>query len=70
MDIEAVKTSYARWAPVYDTTFGQATKAGRKHAVEYINSRMKHGPYARSQFNDAFGARYKRADKNEKEDDR
>lgn len=39
MDIEAVKTSYARWAPVYDTTFGQATKAGRKHAVDYINSR-------------------------------
>lgn len=39
MDIESVKTSYARWAPVYDKTFGQATKAGRKHAVDYINSR-------------------------------
>ncbi len=39
MDIEAVKTSYARWAPVYDKTFGHATKAGRKHAVEYINKR-------------------------------
>lgn len=39
MDIESVKTSYARWAPVYDKTFGQATKAGRKHAVDYINRR-------------------------------
>lgn len=27
-------------------------------SVEYINTRMKHGPYARSQFNDAFGRRY------------
>jgi phosphatidylethanolamine/phosphatidyl-N-methylethanolamine N-methyltransferase len=42
MDIESVKTSYARWAPVYDKTFGQATKAGRKHAVEYINGRSGH----------------------------
>lgn len=42
MDIEAVKTSYARWAPVYDTTFGQATKVGRKHAVDYINKRPGH----------------------------
>jgi phosphatidylethanolamine/phosphatidyl-N-methylethanolamine N-methyltransferase len=39
MDIESVKTSYARWAPVYDKTFGHATKVGRKHAVDYINSR-------------------------------
>ncbi len=39
MDIESVKTSYARWAPVYDKTFGHATKAGRRHAVDYINGR-------------------------------
>ena len=39
MDIQAIKTSYARWAPVYDKTFGQVTKAGRKHAVDYINTR-------------------------------
>ena len=39
MDIESIKSSYARWAPVYDKTFGQATKAGRKHAVDYINCR-------------------------------
>lgn len=42
MDIESVKTSYARWAPVYDKTFGSATNAGRKHAVDYINSRSGH----------------------------
>lgn len=41
MDLEAVKTSYARWAPVYDVTFGKLTSAGRRRAVEYLNS---HGP--------------------------
>ncbi|WP_420557066.1 class I SAM-dependent methyltransferase [Roseovarius sp.] len=39
MDIEAVKTSYARWAPVYDRTFGAVTNVGRKRAVDYINAR-------------------------------
>ncbi|WP_170433200.1 class I SAM-dependent methyltransferase [Ruegeria arenilitoris] len=39
MDIKAVQTSYARWAPVYDKTFGAVTNAGRQHAVEYINRR-------------------------------
>lgn len=39
MDIEAVKTSYARWAPIYDRTFGAVTHAGRRRAVDYINSR-------------------------------
>ncbi|WP_299081512.1 methyltransferase domain-containing protein [uncultured Ruegeria sp.] len=38
MDIHAVKSSYARWAPVYDKTFGAATKAGRRAAVDYINA--------------------------------
>ncbi|MFZ5962307.1 class I SAM-dependent methyltransferase [Thalassococcus sp. BH17M4-6] len=37
MDISAVKSSYARWAPVYDRTFGAVTKPGRRKAVEYIN---------------------------------
>nr|WP_325248092.1 methyltransferase domain-containing protein [Amylibacter sp.] len=37
MEIEAVKTSYARWAPVYDKTFGALTNVGRRAAVEYIN---------------------------------
>ncbi|WP_299668511.1 class I SAM-dependent methyltransferase [uncultured Ruegeria sp.] len=39
MDIKAVQTSYARWAPVYDKTFGAVTNVGRKRAVEYINRR-------------------------------
>lgn len=38
MDIGAVKASYARWAPIYDKTFGAVTKAGRRKAVDYINS--------------------------------
>lgn len=37
MKIEAVETSYARWAPVYDRTFGALTTIGRRRAVEYIN---------------------------------
>ena len=39
MDIKAVKNSYARWAPIYDRTFGAVTNAGRRRAVEYINAR-------------------------------
>lgn len=38
MDIESVQSSYARWAPVYDTTFGAVTHGGRRRAVGYINS--------------------------------
>lgn len=39
MDIKAVQTSYARWAPVYDRTFGAITNVGRRRAVEYVNGR-------------------------------
>ncbi|MGR3520107.1 MAG: methyltransferase domain-containing protein, partial [Roseovarius sp.] len=39
MDLDAVKNSYARWAPVYDATFGKITHAGRRAAVSYINTR-------------------------------
>lgn len=39
MDLQAIKSSYARWAPVYDRTFGAATQAGRRAAVDYINDR-------------------------------
>lgn len=39
MEIKAVQTSYKRWAPVYDGTFGAVTRAGRRRAVEYINGR-------------------------------
>lgn len=39
MDIKSVQTSYARWAPVYDKTFGAVTNVGRQHAVDFINRR-------------------------------
>ena len=39
MDIEAVDRSYKRWAPIYDSTFGRVTGAGRRRAVRYINTR-------------------------------
>lgn len=37
MDIDAVKSSYARWAPIYDLTFGAATRGGRRASVTYLN---------------------------------
>ncbi|WP_069300633.1 class I SAM-dependent methyltransferase [Neptunicoccus sediminis] len=37
MELEAVKSSYARWAPVYDKTFGIITSGGRRAAVGFIN---------------------------------
>lgn len=37
MDLDSVRTSYARWAPVYDRTFGSITQAGRRRTVEYVN---------------------------------
>lgn len=37
LKIDAVQTSYARWAPVYDKTFGAVTNVGRRRAVRYIN---------------------------------
>lgn len=39
MELRTVRNSYARWAPVYDVTFGKITHAGRRAAVEYINAR-------------------------------
>lgn len=38
MDEGAVRDAYRRWAPVYDYTFGMVSTAGRRHAVELINS--------------------------------
>ena len=32
-------SSYRRWAPVYDRTFGALTRAGRRRAVEHVNRR-------------------------------
>lgn len=39
MDLAAIQKSYARWAPVYDGTFGPLTNPGRKRAVAYLNAR-------------------------------
>lgn len=39
MKIKAVETSYARWAPIYDKTFGAITHVGRRRAVTHINRR-------------------------------
>lgn len=38
MDLKAVERSYARWAPVYDRTFGLATQIGRRRAVALLNA--------------------------------
>ncbi len=38
MDEADVREAYRRWAPVYDYTFGKVSTAGRRHAVEIINS--------------------------------
>ncbi|MFB9150062.1 class I SAM-dependent methyltransferase [Roseovarius ramblicola] len=39
MELDAVRNSYARWAPVYDATFGKITHAGRRAAVAHIDAR-------------------------------
>lgn len=38
MEIQAVQKSYARWAPIYDKTFGAVTQRGRRRAVSYANA--------------------------------
>lgn len=40
MELKAVGTSYRRWAPVYDQTFGAITRAGRAKAVRHVNARQ------------------------------
>jgi phosphatidylethanolamine/phosphatidyl-N-methylethanolamine N-methyltransferase len=37
MDIESVRRSYARWAPIYDLTFGNMTGRGRRRVVGTLN---------------------------------
>lgn len=37
MELEAIQSSYARWAPVYDNTFGALTEIGRRRAATFIN---------------------------------
>jgi phosphatidylethanolamine/phosphatidyl-N-methylethanolamine N-methyltransferase len=41
MNEEEVRRAYARWAPVYDFTFGKVADWGRMRTVDYINT--KHG---------------------------
>jgi phosphatidylethanolamine/phosphatidyl-N-methylethanolamine N-methyltransferase len=38
MELPAIQKTYARWAPVYDRTFGVVTQAGRRRAVERLNA--------------------------------
>lgn len=39
MEPAAVTKSYARWAPVYDQTFGAITRITRRRTVDYISAR-------------------------------
>ncbi|WP_213161411.1 class I SAM-dependent methyltransferase [Kaustia mangrovi] len=39
MKEEAVRRAYARWAPVYDMTFGLVAEFGRSRTVDFINRR-------------------------------
>jgi phosphatidylethanolamine/phosphatidyl-N-methylethanolamine N-methyltransferase len=38
IDEDVVKTTYRRWAPVYDHTFGRVSTESRRHTVEVINA--------------------------------
>ncbi|ETX30296.1 class I SAM-dependent methyltransferase [Roseivivax isoporae] len=38
MELDAVKNTYARWAPIYDRTFGALTAGTRACAVGHINA--------------------------------
>lgn len=42
MKPEAITSSYKRWAPIYDMTFGRVTDTGRKHATAVANRRGGH----------------------------
>lgn len=38
MELHQVHRSYARWAPIYDHTFGAVTNAGRNRVAEFVNA--------------------------------
>ncbi len=42
MKPEAITSSYRRWAPIYDVTFGRITHAGRRHATRVANQTGGH----------------------------
>jgi len=37
MELQAVERSYARWAPIYDRTFGAVTQVGRRRATALLS---------------------------------
>jgi phosphatidylethanolamine/phosphatidyl-N-methylethanolamine N-methyltransferase len=37
MRVDAVRKSYARWAPIYDLAFGRITQGGRRLAARHVN---------------------------------
>ena len=37
MEADSVRKAYRRWAPIYDSTFGRLTDAGRQQAVDLVN---------------------------------
>jgi phosphatidylethanolamine/phosphatidyl-N-methylethanolamine N-methyltransferase len=39
IDADSVRRAYARWAPIYDVSFGRLAEAGRIRAVDAINRR-------------------------------
>jgi len=41
MHIDDVQSSYARWAPFYDNTFGAVTDIGRRRVVDLINGQAQ-----------------------------
>jgi len=38
MDVHSVREAYARWAPIYDASFGLITQIGRRRAIAAINA--------------------------------
>lgn len=38
MDLQAITSSYRRWAPIYDDTFGRITQKGRRQATAAVNA--------------------------------
>ena len=39
MELEAVRRSYRRWAPIYDRSFGAISHIARRHTVAHVNAR-------------------------------
>lgn len=38
MRVETIQKTYARWAPIYDATFGAITNGSRVHATNFVNT--------------------------------